>query len=399
MQGSIQVQEDKPLFFLAIDQSPYAVAKTLVIWEMIRQTPLACDSRTEHHLVQLEDDHLRKVAQAWFSATWENGTRECVRSAIASIERTDNPTVQTILDYWQNAPACHLSRSHNELSEARALAAGNFSAAPHLRRKMDRVAMLNYELTRGFCLLNDNPVSSNILMFDCPNVCPPLGPFESVFSCIPIDAIISNLHSDSRQTVVQAAERYVLDGLSKLARAAADKQVVMESICTKFEDVIPIVRSLNPRTMSWSNICDYIDYRQFHRMVRDCSDGRSTLHFGYSMNWRDEVFGTNIMDFPGPEHVDYRIEIMERSFEMAKLKSELHKWGEYLRCPPPEGVEVTTSQYCLDWLHYETWANFFFDCATSVGCPCNVEELEYGVYSSPFNNFGPFTVAFSWRYM
>ena len=291
------------------------------------------------------------------------------------------------------APACPLERAQLEVSNA---TTGAFSASAFLRRKQDIEAMLEYEIIRGFCI--SEPAYGNTLMFDCPRSYPPVGLNESIFNAFPIDDIISMMREsiDPQQTIIDAAETYALNGLSRLARLIADKQITVELVCSEFQDIMPYVKSLKPRTMSWSNVCDYISYREFHRMARDCSQ-RDTVHFGYSMNWSHDVFGTSIIDFPGPEHADYRKHIIATSNQMATQKYASKGWDNYLRCPPPRPVHVTASQYFLDRLHFETWAVLFFALA-SVDGPCDVKKLEYGIYTSPFSTHGPSTLGFTWTY-
>ncbi|PXF45034.1 hypothetical protein BWQ96_05207 [Gracilariopsis chorda] len=57
------------------------------------------------------------------------------------------------------------------------------------------------------------------------------------------------------------------------------------------------IGDLKPKTISWSNVLDYMELGAFHELARLCSDARDTIHYGYSMNWVAETYGTNIMDY------------------------------------------------------------------------------------------------------
>ena len=50
------------------------------------------------------------------------------------------------------------------------------------------------------------------------------------------------------------------------------------------------IKSLNPYSMSWSNISDYISPESFHSMARECSND-DTIHFICSMSWATVVKG------------------------------------------------------------------------------------------------------------
>lgn len=56
------------------------------------------------------------------------------------------------------------------------------------------------------------------------------------------------------------------------------------------------IRSLKPYSMSWSNVCDYIEPETFHTMARACSAPEQTVHFLHSMNWIQDVKGAFYMD-------------------------------------------------------------------------------------------------------
>ena len=404
--GSFHGTENDPVNFVGVDQSPYAVAKTLVIWEMLKQTPF--DSKSgegdDETPTNSNDEailsHVRKIAQAWFSATWDEGTRECVLAALHRLEQSKDTKVQELLDHWSKAPICPLARSHLDRADAGDREGRQASVASHLVRETDRIAMLKYELTGGFCLSNNDPVCSNTLMFDNHHTCPPVASSESVFTAFPIDTLIANMrqrkHTD--MSILNAAETYALDGLVQLSKIVYDRKVDLELHCSQIQDIVPNISSLKPRSMSWSNVCDYIIYPDFHLLAQACSDEDRTLHFGYSMNWTTEVYGASIMGFPGPENLSYRIDVLEKSLDKVKLKYKLHEWNEYLRCPPPYAAETTVSQYCLYWIHVDRWAEFFFACASTHALDCDVKEVEYGVHTSPLSNTGPSTVGFSWTY-
>lgn len=82
------------LRFVGIESSPYAVAKSLVIWQMLKQTPAASSVASSLHLVA--------VMQAWFSTTWVSGTRAAVESALSALRSSGevyHDEVQGLLDH------------------------------------------------------------------------------------------------------------------------------------------------------------------------------------------------------------------------------------------------------------------------------------------------------------
>ena len=290
-----------PLHFLGIDMSAYAVAKTHVVWELLKQTPSGSPP-------QQRRDHLRRIMQVWYSATWGEGTARAVKAALSTLcssKKSFCPSVRKLLDHWAGKSEYTLKSARMELAEA---TTDDFSAVGHLLNMRDRIAMAKYELTRDFGV-SGAPVCGNTLMFDCPDGTLPLNNNETVFSALSLPGIMDLLRRDklSQMTIMEAAEEYALGGIAKLASWAQSGQVSLELMCARIQDVLDDVAPRKPWTMSWSNLPDYVDYTEFHNMARRCSVHGDTVHFGYSMNWVLEVLGVNIIDYRGKEHTDVGI--------------------------------------------------------------------------------------------
>ena len=111
--------------------------------------------------------------------------------------------------------------------------------------------------------------------------------------------------------------------------------------------------------MSWSNVLDYLDYGDFHRIDRACSVHGDTIHVGYSMNWVMEVYGTNIIDFLGKEGAKVRADCFDSANNSVDLLYKTLGWDRHLRSPPLTNPINTSSNYCLEILHYRKWAEHF----------------------------------------
>lgn len=378
-----------PLRFIGVECSAYSVAKTHVIWEMLKQTPTSGQER---------QNHLRSIMQVWFSATWSEGTEKAVRSALLVLTapgKSYPPVVSEMLFYWKNASTLSLSKARDETARATTNA---FSTVGDLVMKHDRIAIGRYELSRDFLGTRDAPVCGNILMFDCPDGTPPLANDESVFSAFNWGEIVNLMNSlDSSMTVIQAAETYALSKIGKIASWATSNAVTVELHYGKVQDMIDDIASWKPWTMSWSNICDYCDYEEFHNMARFCSVHGDTIHFGYSMNWVTSVYGANIIDFAGESFVDLRTSILEASSQSAEACYRMSGWDQYLRLPPPTNPINTASHFCLEHQHFRKWCSYFFDLARRRG-PCSVANVEHAFATSPLSVTGASTVAFTWTY-
>ena len=378
--------QGQSLHFLGIDMSSYAVAKSLVIWEMLQQTPVGSNDGQRH---------CRAIAQAWFSATWSDGTEKVVKAAIDRLHKKppnnfpDDVQVACILNHWKGASSTSLKNARQQWSSHTSCAR---SSIGYLERKIDRVAMAKYELSGDFAL-EGPPVSGNMLMFDCPEGTEPPASDETVFSALDWKDVADLL--TPRKTILQAAEEFALNNVSKVANWARNDLVTVSLVCAKVEDKVDLITGARPWTMSWSNVLDYMSPSEFHRLARRCSVHGDTIHFGYSMNWVIDVFGTNIIDFQG-QPPQARKEIVDVSNENVERSYKMLGWDRYLRLPPPCNPINTTSNYCLEMIHYKDWAKHFFNFGRRDG-PCSVAHVEHTV-GSPLSPTGGSTVAFTWTY-
>jgi hypothetical protein len=92
----------KPLRFIGIERSTYAVAKTNVIWELLKHTPSSGLERKQY---------LHSIIQVWFSSAWSFATLKAVRAALTRLcimEKSFHPEVRRLLEHWLNAPTFSL---------------------------------------------------------------------------------------------------------------------------------------------------------------------------------------------------------------------------------------------------------------------------------------------------
>jgi hypothetical protein len=394
----------EPLRFLGVDMSAYSIAKTHVVWELLRQAPSPRESPP-----QSRAKYLRQVLQVWYSASWGEGTFEAVKQALesllsCSVQRSSSyhPDVRDLLEHWLQAPILPLKDARNDLV---CLTTDNLSAIGHLLRQCDRIALAKYELTRDFGLLQgQQSICGNTLMFDCPDGTPPLQPDETVFSAFQWGDIMTQLIQQTKNkakgprgmNIIEAAEQYAIDRLGKMATWAQSNTVEVELKCAAIQDVVQEVATAKPFTMSWSNIVDYLDYQEFHDVARACSIHGDTIHFGYSMNWTTEVFGTNVLDFRGSERADLRASILDQANQTVQKTYSAFGWDKYLRSPPPTNPINTASSFVLDHVHYRAWTDSFFQIARRDG-PVSVGNVELPV-GSPLSTTGDSTVVFTWTY-
>jgi hypothetical protein len=178
-------------------------------------------------------------------------------------------------------------------------------------------------------------------------------------------------------TFMDAAEQHALDGIAKLVSWSGSNKVSVELRCATVQDSINGIASMKPLTMSWSNVLDYINHRDFHNMARECTRHSETMHFGYSMNWYADIFGTCLIDCFGSHNTESRSKILEDSQNFIRKVYTRRGWEDYFRFPLPQHPVNIVEPVVKD-------GNF-----------CKVATVSYGVLS-PISCWGERTVSFAW---
>jgi hypothetical protein len=118
--------------------------------------------------------------------------------------------------------------------------------------------------------------------------------------------------------------------------------------------VVDYIAAQAPWTISWSNVLNYINPAEFHRLARACSILGHTVHFGSSMNWVNSVRGACLFDFADAEA---RAQVLDQS--TAWIRSMYDRMGmkPYLRCPPPENL-INNAAVFLEPQCFHAWADY-----------------------------------------
>ena len=373
-----------PCQYFGIDSCPYAVAKALVIAEMFRLTPMILGRPIEANVYA--------ITQVWFSATWSEGTSELVDEALASLlakeESSTHSQVRRLLVHWYEAPTTSLEDARQYVIDS---TTSLHAMGANLIHKMDRVAFLSYLLTRDFAL-RGSPVCGNKIMWDCPMGTPPLANDENVFSALDLEFIVRE-HSGPRVSIVDMAIKYAIAKVRKIAKWIQREELTIELVCARIEDVAEEVRSRSPATMSWSNLCDDMEYADFHRVARRCAV-EETMHSSYTMRWTQRTRGVSLFDFTLPERADFRADMISRASRNVGMMYESRRWEEFMCIPPLRDPMIWTAQFVME--HSEAWSTFFFQIARVRG-EVDAADVDHAV-SSPLSMSGGSTLFLCWSF-
>ena len=297
------------LRFVGYERSAFSVAKTLVIWELL-QANITDEPQQQEEVTTAT--LARTVLQVWFSSTWTRATsRRFQAAARCALRRHNTATaeVRSLLTHWSLSRGVTLKEARAQWLEGRVRGKG-CSCAALFRQLRDRLAVAAYEVTGAFGVVEmkaesrsaaagaapqDDDTVGSVVFFDNPEGTPPVDDDETVLGTLALQTVLTAAF-DLDSTFVHALEVVHLKNIQKLIRWARSGDLVVELHHAAIEDVVEDIAAMRPYTMSWSNICDYVDPRDFHKLARACSS-TDTMHFGYSMSWSTEVYGANILDY------------------------------------------------------------------------------------------------------
>lgn len=138
--SEVRMQGPEPLRFIGYEISAFAVAKTLLIREMLLQQP-----KSELAFANL----LRSILQVWFSATWTKSTLAIFRLSISTfLARGEvvHADVKALIDHWSSSASVSLEIARAQWS--RMFSGGGRSNISRFLQQQDRIAFARYYFTQ-----------------------------------------------------------------------------------------------------------------------------------------------------------------------------------------------------------------------------------------------------------
>jgi hypothetical protein len=256
--------------FVGIERSAYCVAKTLVIWSAMKKSSV------------LPRDRAKAIVQLWWSATWEKSTlalfRECVKDVL--LKSGDlTPEVRSIVVHWDNAGDVSLRRARDVWKKL----TNDICCSAHLQKLEDRLDASAYGLTGDFALSSLDQLVGSTLLCDLPDGTPPFELNISIYGTVSHVITACDALRDGT-SLMRSIENSHEANVTKLLKWVDEGKISVTLLHADVSESIPMIVSMHPHSMSWSNLPDYFGYRKFHALARSCSVGGDTIHFAYSMN-------------------------------------------------------------------------------------------------------------------
>ena len=373
-----------PLRVVGVELSTFAVAKSLVVWQMVTQ---AAHSKYKTTAIS--------VLQVWYSATWDSSTESAFRAAVRVMRGQsafygNDVEVSRILDHWASSKGVSLKAARSKWA---ADGSNGRSTVSHLVNRNDRLEITAYELTGDVFVGKSSQLCGSVCWWDCPDGVAANQTDQSFFSAFDMRLVIQE--RSAKQTVFCAAKAFLLRRVEKMIGWARTSSVVVEAIVGNVSDLVPRIAQLRPWTMSWSNVSDYYKPSEFHRIARACSIHGDTIHFAYSMNWSCDVSGSNSIDYMIGGQPDAVKGIFEAGNETMSMFYDGFKWKSTFRCLPPENP-MNIADYSMMIYHHKVWMDYWFGIARRQG-PCTIANIEPAGWN-PLSSTGSNTIMFTFTY-
>lgn len=349
--------ESECLHFRGFEANEFSVAKSLVLWNML------CTEGTKACW----------VVQVWFSSVWSKRATNAFLAAARRVagmesESTNSSVsklpdeVHSLLKHWASSKGVGLKR----LVKRRSQTSKESSDALYFAHPEDRVEMLRYHLTGEFGLGGEELCSSSIVMFDCPTNCHKIEA-ASVFNTLTLsDIVSSDLYNGSYFQTAERVKEKRVETLMEYAKAGKIKiQLSLHALSLKSVVQIEEIAHLEPLSISWSNILDYMSREEFHALAKSCCP--NATHSGYSMNWPQQTFGASLIDYP-----DDSLSVIRKA-EKATILSmkDLYSQRRIFLLPIQHNPLNTTAGFLANRC-YSHWVKYYFGHST-------IEVLETGM--------------------
>ncbi|KAJ1536771.1 hypothetical protein HK096_008047, partial [Nowakowskiella sp. JEL0078] len=357
----------EPFRYIGYESSAYSIAKSLVILEMITQ--------------KSEVDNILEV---WYSSAWTESTltefKNAVLSALARGQTEkqnaaiNDSRVIKFLFFWSHAMITK--------AEARKKWLDTFSMRwwpiPLLNHKEDRLALISYFFSGEIPLSGSPTVHGSLCMFGIP-------PNEGVPSMnnvflqtILLTELYKARYSPENKNIIQAGisilRKRITSLVTHISVGIATVDLRLAKVSPTNTKVTDEIRMLNPSSINWGDLPDFINPVDFHTLAKKCGGKRKavtnhgsgpkqrgyTTHYFISTLWPADVRGAWMVDYlfrdleERKQVVTLATSDMAPSFLKIKDNGTELDLSSMIRSTPLDTVAIV--DYALRSTLFGTWA-------------------------------------------
>lgn len=298
--SSIQVGS-APTLIYAFDKEPFAIAKSLVMMQMMR------DPRVSS----------RSLVEVWMSTLWTSATLHLFRSSLATViltsDHTQNDKVMAIFQFWEQSRNIKAEEAKEFWTNHCRNLNVSVGKACNLTTAADRVEFMRYSLT-GAVYEDCESAHGSIVMCTENKKLGVIQGFDCCIQAAPPSAFYSSL----QMTLMDRAKSFFETQIGKIAKHIRVGTLIfiprVAEISLANKVLLTELKLLDPFIVSWSNLCDYVGISEFHAMAKmiSCPD---TVHYMHSCNWSTKTYGSDIYDIKE----DHRLQVYEGGIESMKF--------------------------------------------------------------------------------
>ena len=282
--------EGNPVRVFGYEKEPLCVAKSMIMMEMMKEN----------------DVTPRSVVEVWLSSLWSKTTFQAFKKATRTILRKDEHRneienkVKPIIQYWSQKQQMNAKAALQfQMSAMIKNCVSDFAMnSCSLELEEDRVRYLRYNLTKALYEDKSTTVGS-VVMNHVNEQIGVTQSYEDCFEAAPARIHMSMEPSFVNSSVVDRTVSYFEKQMEKFIRHVRNGTLVFTPklgiIAGNNHAIIEEIRAKKASTISWSNVIDYIEPTEFHKLSKRMSC-ENTAHYLHSCNWSSRVYGTDIMD-------------------------------------------------------------------------------------------------------
>ena len=349
------------LTFLGIDASVVSILKCKILYQMLKNQADASS-----------------ILQVWFSSAWTNKAQVEFQNAVTNL--IDSNEIETgeedLLVHWKESKIdAEAAKQIWSRTYLRDVLTYPFEACANLKNECDRVDYARYLFTGVIFADETKTKHGNVTMFCMPkNLVVRKAENENFYYTFNFN------HSEFeyKGTLMKSMENLMMKktqdllGLVRVGKVLMDFKIA--TIGTDVWSLTTLFRFIqgNPRTMDWSNICDYMSKEDFIEMARHYKS-KDIIHLVRIKNWTRCYKGANIFDYKEKMPVikealtSYNLwtrELILESENYSKMWANKLKFMNYL-----DILEWSLSKKCRD-----KYLNHFFKDVKFISDPPNVEH-------------------------
>ena len=205
----------------------------------------------------------------------------------------------------------------------------------------------------------------SVVMFGMPDELGAVSPSESFLQTISFVELVnapSSAVCDVIETCVRIVRGRIADLSREMRRGAIGVRLRLATLAPDSHALHAEIRSLQPHTLNWSNVPDYLPPAMFHAIARACSAAKDTVHVMYTMNWPIFPHGASHVEYAArcePQKIKELFRGMVTGAHGAiAAQYGLLGWDKVMLVPPNSNIRDILDFGCMMSTHRE-WAAAF----------------------------------------